>query len=87
MLKMQANLLCVSFLPVRETFARDFSNDVHLVVVAQGTGQFLVSHVGPVFLTSPQASQAVRTEDPEHVLALVLPTHETRIFAVLEKLV
>lgn len=73
---------------VCESFAGHFLDDVHLVIIAQGSGQFLVGHVGAVLLLPPQLRQTSGVDDAEdqvHVAAL--PTHVLAAVAVLQQLV
>lgn len=62
---------------VRQAFPGHLLDDVHLVVVAQGSGQLLVGHIGAVLLVTPQLGQAGGVDDAEHeVHAVVVPAHE-----------
>ena len=58
---------------VCQSLTWDLFQDVLTVVVSECTAQFLVSHVFPVFLSSPQACQAIVVNEPKHSFGLVFP--------------
>lgn len=60
--------------------------NVSLVVVAEGSGHFVVSHVGPVPVSAPEGGKGLGIVEPEHSFLLVLPGHHVGVGRPLQDL-
>ena len=68
--------------PVRQPSPGHAPDDLHVVVVAHGSGHLLVSHVWPPLVVAPQPRQAGRVDDDEGAGLSILPPDQVPVSAV-----
>lgn len=73
--------------PEEEFLSTLLFDDVELVVVPQSTGHFLIGHIVSVLVVSPETSQPIGINHPEHQAVLVLPSDVFLVTVITQQLI